>query len=83
MVSYVCTLLFFNAKCVWEIYCNDTYPVIPFKGSVASPLMISPQFIYFHSVGPRGYFHSGTVLGNSVLSIFVCGPLGTIKGSLG
>ena len=74
MVSYVCTLLFFNAKCVWEIYCNDTYPVIPFKGSVASPLMISPQFIYFHS---------GTVLGNSVLSIFVCGPLGTIKGSLG
>ena len=33
---------FFSAKCVWEIYCNDTYPVIPFKCPVASPLMISP-----------------------------------------
>ena len=48
---------FFSTKWVWEIYYNDTYPVLPFKCSVASPFMISPYFIYFHSVGPIGYFH--------------------------
>lgn len=57
MVSYISTLVFFSAKCVWEIYYNDTYPVLPFKCSVTSPFMISPYFIHFHSVGPRGYFH--------------------------